>query len=59
MQTIENSSLESLKAQNATQLTETDDIKQTETEEDGNNECKGLTEEKKQQSRMKQVGVMR
>lgn len=50
MQIIENSSLESLKAQNATQLTEIDNnIKQNETKGIDNNESKGLTEEEKQQ----------
>ncbi|MDD2468307.1 MAG: HNH/ENDO VII family nuclease [Desulfobulbus sp.] len=51
METIENSSLESLKAQNATQLIETDDMEQNEAEpeETANNESEGLTDEEKKQ----------
>jgi len=49
METIENTSLESLRAQNAIWLTETDNIKLPETAENDNNETKGLTEEEKQQ----------
>ena len=49
METIENSSLESLRAQNESRLAETALKEQTETERDASTETKGLTEEEKQQ----------
>ena len=48
MEIIENTSLESLQADNAAKLSETDEIEQVETEESEINESEGLTEEEKQ-----------